>query len=273
MEPCLWISFIPFVIMSSYFLISLAIFPFFYSKIKMSKADLVEERHVSRILNTWFRYWWLWVIGPLFRFFMKSQMSPNLISATGTFLALCAGAVFAFSTPYMGVVSFGLGGWLMVFGGSMDFMDGWVARQKKLESLSGAFFDSCMDRVAECFVFAGLAWYFRGSVILWVVMAALCGSMLTSYAKCCGDKMGAEYSGGIMQRPERVVYVGVGAILAPLIGYFLFLGFPHYFKTLQQAVEFFYVIPLLFVALLSNYTTVDRIKNVMRLLDKKVKNN
>lgn len=263
-----WISFGPLALFTSYFVIALLIFPFYYPKLK-KLPDLIENRHHSRILNKWIRYWWMWVISPLFKILLRSGLTPNQISVLGTLLAALSTLAFAFSDAWIGISSFGIGGWLMVLGGSMDFMDGWVARQTGQESESGAFFDSCLDRIAESLVLTGLAWYFRDSWALWLVMAAFTGSMMTSYSKCRGDKMGIEYSGGIMQRPERVVYLGVGGIFTPEIGMLVYKFFPDYFVSLKAATDFVYTIPLLFVAILSNYTTYDRIKNIMCLLDKR----
>jgi uncharacterized membrane protein len=70
-------------------------------------------------------------------------------------------------------------------------------------------------------------------------------------------------------RPERVAYLGVGGIFTPELGILLFKFFPAYFVTLKAATDFVYTIPLLFVAILSNYTSYDRIKNIRRLLDQR----
>lgn len=261
-----WISFGPLAVFTSYFVIALMIFPFFYPRMPRL-PDLIDNRHNSKILGPWIRYWWMWVMGPLFKILLKSRLTPNQISTLGLFLAVLSAFTFACADIWLGTSSFGLAGWFMVFGGSMDFMDGWVARKTGQTSKSGAFFDSCLDRVAESVVFAGLAWYFRDSLVLMAVMAAFTGSMMTSYSKCRGDKMGAEYSGGIMQRPERVVYLGVGAIFTPVFGLFVMRFWGEYFVSLKSATDFVYTIPLVFVAVLSNYTTCNRIKTVMHILD------
>ena len=250
-----------------YFIGAFAIFPFVYPR--LDKMDMIENRHHSVILGKWIRYYWLWVTSPLFKFFVKFKFTPNSISALGTLLSVFAGAAFAFGHDYLGAAGFGIGGWFMVFGGSFDFMDGRVARETNQESLGGAFFDSCMDRVAECFVLAGLGWYFRDSWALLLVLAALSGSMLTSYSKCRGDKMGVNFGGGVMQRPERIVYIGVSAILVPMISYGLIKFWPEKFTSWKDLNDMLYLFPLGLVALLSNVTTYVRISNIMRLLDEK----
>lgn len=266
-KQAFWISIGPLLVINAYFLIHLIIFPFIYHKVE--KVDFIEDRHHSKILGKWIRYFWIWTTNPLFRFFIRIKITPNQISTIGTLMGVLSGLAFAFSHHWIGVGSFGLGGWLMIFGGSLDFMDGRVARATGQESLAGAFFDSVMDRVAECVVFAGLAWYFRDSWILWLIMAAFSGAMLTSYSKCRGDKMGVVYEGGTMQRPERVVYTGVGAIFTPLIALFLLKYFPNAFANIKEASDLVYAVPMAFVAFFANYTTWNRIRNIMKLLDQK----
>lgn len=262
-----WISIGPLAVINGYFIAMMIIF-FFICK-KLPKVDIVENRHHSKILNKWIRHWWIWVTTPLFKFFLKTGMTPNQISTVGTLLSVFSSLVLAFGSHWLGVGSYGLGGWLMIFGSSLDFMDGRVARETGQESLAGAFFDSVMDRIAECFVFSGLAWYFRDSWIFWPVMAAYAGAMMTSYSKCRGDKMGVSYEGGTMQRPERITYTGVGAIFAPLVGLALTKFFPGRFADLKLAADTVYALPISFVAVMSNLTTYNRMRHIMRMLNEK----
>lgn len=262
-----WLTLGPVLVINTYFITMLIIFPLIYPK--LPKLEMIENRHHSKILGKWIRYWWIWITKPLFNFFIKFKFTPNQISFLGTLMSFIAGAIFAFGDRWLEAGTLGAGGWFMVIGGSLDFMDGRLARETGQESLAGAFFDSVMDRVAECAVMAGLAWHFRDSWYLWLVMFAFAGSMLTSYSKCRGDKMGVEFGGGMMQRPERVVYIGVGAIFAPVLGVLFNKFFPETFSTIVQGAEAFYLFPLLMVAVFSNFTTYVRISNIMRLLDEK----
>lgn len=262
-----WISLGPLIVINGYFIVTMVVFAFIYKK--LPKIDFIENRHHSKILGKKARHWWVWVTTPLFRFFLKTKMTPNQISMAGTLLGVFSGLSLAFGPRWIGVGSYGLGGWLMLFGGSLDFMDGRIARETGQESLAGAFFDSVMDRISECFVFSGLAWYFRDSWIFWLVMAAYAGGMMTSYSKCRGDKMGVSYEGGTMQRPERMVYTGVGAIFAPLVGLLFMKVFPDRLVDLKIATDTAYAFPIAFVAIMANLTTLNRIRHIMRMLDEK----
>ncbi len=109
-----------------------------------------------------------------------------------------------------------MGGWLVLLGGVADVLDGRVARARGLASLRGAFLDSTLDRFAEVGAFVGLAVLYMESVPeLAVVVAALGGSLLVSYTRARGESLGVTAKVGVMQRAERLLFVGLGAVLDP----------------------------------------------------------
>lgn len=215
----------------------------------------LEERHASSFLNKWMREYWYWLTEPFVRFFIKLRMTPNRLTVFGVLISAVSGYFF-----WQG--HFGLGGWLMIIAGTFDTFDGRVARATNRESVSGAYLDAVMDRVSEGMGFLGLALYYQGSWILWVVIAAFMGAYMVSYSRAKGEAEGARYSGGSMQRPERVVYLGVGAIFAPIFGWIVNLFYPAFDFDL-------YILPLGFVALMTWVTSYNRIQTVMRMLDEK----
>ncbi|HLD43844.1 MAG TPA: CDP-alcohol phosphatidyltransferase family protein [bacterium] len=256
-----WFTFGPLFFVNAFIVVSLVVF-IVISRHRPKTAE-IEERHSSIILNKWIREFWMWLLEPIFRFFIFFHISPNAISITGCVVAIFSAAAFA-------VGHFGLGGWLMVLGASLDFFDGRVARATNRCTQAGSFIDSCLDRVSEGLTLTGLAFFYRDSFIFWVVMLAYLGSMLTSYTKAKGETMGVAYSGGMMQRPERIAYLGAGGILAPVFAYALFpLLFPRFPQlTLLGLVGYVYLIPLFFVTVLSNVAALNRMINIMRILDK-----
>ena len=88
-----------------------------------------------------------------------------------------------------------------------------------MSSQAGEVLDAIVDRYADAAPLVGLAIWFRGSVpALFVVLAALVGSMMVSYVRAKHEGKGLELPGWVMRRPERIAYVGAGLILGPLVG-------------------------------------------------------
>lgn len=226
---------------------------------RRQRLQEVEDRHASKFLNRWIREYWLWITDPFVRLFIFLRLSPNALTGIGVFISAISG--FFFATGHIG-----LGGWFLIFGGTFDTFDGRVARATNRETRSGAYFDAVMDRASEGVFFLGMILLYRNHWGLSLVVAALLGSYLVSYAKARGEAMGATYSGGVMQRPERVAYLGMGGIFAPMFVW-PFVSTTTGFAELVAISQLLYLIPVGFVALMSLLTAITRIKNCMRLID------
>jgi CDP-diacylglycerol--glycerol-3-phosphate 3-phosphatidyltransferase len=48
-----------------------------------------------------------------------------------------------------------------------------------------------------------------------VAFFALCGSIMVSYTRARAESLGFDSRVGIMQRPERIVFLGLGALIHP----------------------------------------------------------
>ena len=97
-------------------------------------------------------------------------------------------------------------------------LDGRIARARGLADERGAFLDSTLDRFAEVGAFVGLAVHFRDApVALAIVVTALGGSLLVSYARARGESLGVLCKVGVMQRAERLLLVGFGGVLDPAV--------------------------------------------------------
>lgn len=109
------------------------------------------------------------------------------------------------------------GGVMVLVTGAADMLDGALARVRKSQSAFGAFFDSTADRYVEVVIFGGLVWHFAAAgltVEAIVTFAALAGSLLVSYARARAEGLGIECKVGILQRPERLIILGVAAALS-----------------------------------------------------------
>jgi CDP-diacylglycerol--glycerol-3-phosphate 3-phosphatidyltransferase len=138
-------------------------------------------------------------------------LSPTAFNLLGVAFGTTAGVCFI-----QGYVS--LGGCFILLGGAADVLDGRIARAQGKANNAGAFLDSTLDRFAEVGAFVGLSVLFRSSpVALAVVVTAMGGSLLVSYARARGESLGVVCKVGIMQRAERLLLVGFGAILDPAV--------------------------------------------------------
>ena len=159
----------------------------------------------------------------------------------------------------------GWGGGIILFAGLFDMMDGQVARIGKMSSTFGALYDSVLDRYSELTVFFGICFYLinQGYVISSIVaFIALIGSLMVSYVRARAEGLGLECKVGFMQRPERVVLTGLGALCCGI------------FAPMMENNEIFepimiFVIPLLIVAIFSNTTAFARLNHCRKLLSSK----
>ena len=167
-------------------------------------------------LPDWIKNWFLKLLVPTVDFFVKRRLNPNHFTTLGLILSIPT--AYFFSIGYLR-----LGGTLMLLGGIFDIIDGKVARATGRVTKFGALYDSTLDRYSEVMIFFGLAYYFITSdwrvgnfnlslIIAVVVSVAIGGSMMTSYVRARAEGLGFECNVGMMQRPDRVVFIGFGAI-------------------------------------------------------------
>ncbi|MGB0543846.1 MAG: CDP-alcohol phosphatidyltransferase family protein [Longimicrobiales bacterium] len=163
------------------------------------------------VLGSFVRSWFYWFIWPAERASLAIGLSPTAYNVTGVLCGCAAGACFA-----TGRVA--LGGWLVLLGGAADVLDGRIARARGLANETGAFLDSTLDRFAEVGAFVGLAvMYMQSASQLAVVVTAMGGSLLVSYARARGESLGVVAKVGIMQRAERLLLVGFGGVFDPAV--------------------------------------------------------
>lgn len=151
-------------------------------------------------------------------------------------------------------------GFLLICAGSLDILDGRVARRTNSGSTRGAFMDSIIDRYTDALAYLGIAVYFRDTWVLWAALWALIGGLITSYARARGEALGATCHVGLLQRPERYVILGLGSIFGALIEHAL--GHP-----LGWQPHMILATVVLLLAVLSNVTAVQRLTHIMRQLD------
>jgi len=208
------------------------------------------------------------VINPFVRLLIKVGFTPNAVTLTGLLLNIGVAIVFIIGGEEGNRGDLRYVGWagaLILFAGLFDMLDGQVARLGNMKSDYGAMFDSVLDRYSELFTFLGICYYLVahhylvGSLFAFI---ALIGSMMVSYTRARAEGLGVESKGGLMQRPERVVLLGVSALACGIgsafLGgdYKLFVpGIPfHVFETMS-----IFTFPITVLAVLSNITAVSRL--------------
>ncbi|MDQ3309697.1 MAG: CDP-alcohol phosphatidyltransferase family protein [Gemmatimonadota bacterium] len=143
----------------------------------------------------------------------RARVSPNLITTIGFVVTCLAG--LAFDKDYVR-----LAGGLVLAGGILDVFDGHVARTNGSASVFGSFYDSTLDRISEIVVFLGVLSLYndtsvpRGDVLMiYAVTLAMAGSLMISYTRARAEAIGLDCKVGVMQRPERIVLVGMTSLI------------------------------------------------------------
>lgn len=204
------------------------------------------------VLGPRIRKWYVDTLLPFEELCVAWGIRPAVLSYTqvgSSFLVACCYARGMLFT----------GGWLLLFTGTMDVIDGRVARRTKRDSVRGAFLDSVIDRYADAFAYFGLAMFFHGSWVLWVVLFALLGSLMTSYTRARAEGLGMQCRVGWLQRPERYVILGFGTIFGALFEHLTGPWLPDQPYTLV-------VLTLVLLAVLVNLTALQRVVHVWRAL-------
>lgn len=201
---------VPGIVLVAYFVVGLVVYMVRCMMFGQHEDQEFKTRNRTVITSLWIRLYFAWVMRPIWSVVYRSGIPATAITTLSLFLAIAS----AFA---LGVGRFALGGWLFLFSGICDFLDGRVARYRRETSESGKFLDSVMDRYSDGVVYIGLAWYFRESWVLIPVLVAMLGAQLISYIRAKGESMQISIEMGLMQRPERVLILGAGLTFSPII--------------------------------------------------------
>lgn len=192
-----------------------------------------------RILNKHFINGFFAIINPIGEILESAEIHPHVITAAGLFLSVISGVLF-----WKGYIF--CGGIVLIVSGACDVLDGRLARKTNTNSRFGALLDSTVDRYSEIAVYMGLAAFFNSPFIHALIILAIAGSLLTSYVRARAEGLGIECKVGLMQRPERITFLAVGAVIGSI--------FDFIFGTHQALL----VLAILGIAVLSNFTVIQR---------------
>ena len=177
-------------------------------------------------------------------------LTPNIVSLIGLTLALLSAFVYAASKSQPLWIL--LATVLFLASGFCDALDGVIARIFQQTSVFGGFLDSLLDRYADAAVYVGII--IGGLCNPLSGLAALAGSMMVSYSRARAEAAEIEMeSVGLAERAERMLILSIASIAA------IFW---------LQALE----IGILLIAVLSNFTVLQRGLHVYNTLKKKSNN-
>lgn len=154
------------------------------------------------------------ISAPLARAALRVGLTPDTVTIIGT-AASVLGALTLFPTGQL------FAGFLVVwFFVLADMLDGAMARERGGGTRFGAVLDATCDRISDGAVFCGLLWWaafgLRSTALVVATMICLVTSQVISYIKARAEASGLDGSGGLIERPERLIIVLAGAGLSDL---------------------------------------------------------
>ena len=205
-----WVSLAPAFALMAYFVIGFI----WYGLRTLSQGAYddpdISRRGSGRFLGMYVRMYFAWIIQPPWRLILWSGISANTVTALSGVVALGSGIA-------AGTGSFAVAGWMFIGSGILDVMDGRLARVYNQSSARGQALDSILDRYADGAILVGLAWYYRSTWVVLPALLALLGTQLVPYIKARGESLGLTVKVGVMQRAERIVYLGAALALSPVV--------------------------------------------------------
>lgn len=248
----IWTALAPAMLASAYFIGGLLLFSLRCAIKGVPQDEETLKRGSTVLVGMFLRHYFFWVIQPLWAVVYRSGLPANALSMLSGLLGVSSGVAVAAGR-------FALGGWLFLFAGILDVMDGRIARLRKEANPAGAALDSVLDRYVDSAMLMGLAWYYRDTWVLLPVLMALLGTSLVPYVRARGEGLGINLRGGAMQRLERVLFLGGGVALSPILEAL-------WFPADKRPMHWLAVGGLVFVALMSNVTALSRFRALVNAL-------
>lgn len=217
--------------------------------------DRVDKQGGSALLSKSVMEGAYWFLQPFGRLLVACHITPNQISWASLFLGMVAGSSIAFG-------HFGSAGIFAAISALLDSLDGMVARLTGQASDAGEVLDAAVDRYSEFFFLSGLAIYYREVPGLMVLaLVALLGSFMVSYSSAKAEAMHVDPPKGSMRRPERALYLIVGATLSPVT-----IPLFETDRTFPIAIGHPMVFALGLVAVMANLSAIERMYHIAKAI-------
>lgn len=149
---------------------------------------------------------------PIARAALRIGLTPDSVTILGT-----AGTVVAALTLFP-IGQLWWGAFAVFVFVLADMLDGAMARERGYGTRFGGVLDATCDRIADGAVFCGLLWWaafgLHSAPLAVATLICLVTSQVISYIKARAEANGLTGDGGLIERPERLVIVLVGAGLS-----------------------------------------------------------
>ena len=160
---------------------------------------------------------------PVGRKLVAMGISADVLTGSGLVFACATGWFIAMGYHAVAIV-------MLTLTGFHDMLDGAVAKASHRASQRGSFFDSVVDRVSDAVLLGGVAYWItahhHGQLVL-LPFAILTTTFMISYQRSKAESLGLSAKGGLMERAERMILLGVGllssAIFIPVLWLMLVL--------------------------------------------------
>jgi CDP-diacylglycerol---glycerol-3-phosphate 3-phosphatidyltransferase len=151
------------------------------------------------------------VIGePVAAILGRMHVSPNAVTVAGFLGTIVAAVLIALGQPF-------IAGWVVLFAGFLDMLDGMVARMTNRVTAFGGVLDSTLDRLSEASLLIGVLWVYAqaGMAMASLLTAlALVGSLMVSYLRARAEGIGLDCKVGILTRSERVIVFALALLFS-----------------------------------------------------------
>ncbi len=208
-------------------------------------------------------------LNPIIYLLKKTGVTPNGVTTIGFLITIISAVVLILGAEIGDRDDFRYIAWfgaITLFAGIFDMLDGHLARSTNQISRFGALYDSVLDRYSEMIMFLGICFYlasnhyFLSSLFAFIAMI---GSIMVSYVRARSEALGVECKVGLMQRPERILTIGITAILygiiTSLFGEFKYTVDWMPFPVIENISIFTF--PIFIMAILTNITAIQRLNH------------
>lgn len=147
-------------------------------------------------------------VSLLIQYLFRGKINPTVFTLMGLALNGVAAVIII-----KGEIRWG--GLLILIAGLFDILDGVAARSSGKVSYFGGFLDSVIDRYSDMLILSSLIIRYsieQNITHVVLVLAVSIGTILIPYARARAENFIPQCKVGLMERPERIIMLSIGAI-------------------------------------------------------------